>query len=549
MSDLEDINATRERATALYTFLKEFTELHSKTTRTVDQYEQILWFSDVPREPECECAAWHRGEDGDRGEVWLAIRQPRLTPVPRPPAELEPWLIRDQIKDSAIEIPDLREEISVPIQDESGEQHFERRVVADWPNIKVSWERYVEDQWWPWAEAHRRAQSVQRVYTQLFSIYQKQQRLGEQYEVVLGLGLLSWRTPDHHEVLRHLVTASASVSFDAARGIMTIGPAGEGAKPQIEQDMLDPTHRPDPEELRALESQVGEVGEQLWDPTRINAILAGWVRSASPKGIYDENLSPLEMALPDPKVNFAPALILRKRTDRSYLKAFEEIIRQLKEGAEIPPGLGRFVTGTDDSETSGDQDRSNPSTAGELYFPLEWNDAQRQIVDRLSRHQGVLVQGPPGTGKSHTIVNLICHLLASGERVLVTSHTARALKVLQRFIRDRVPGYLPPDRCASWRRPRCTSGNGGLGSGNHTTSQSLGHECQPSEESPISRHSLKKPTGRRPAFCRSCARFVKGRLMSILPDSAPTKVLYRRSARDFDGKKICVRLAPRPPHR
>ena len=43
--------------------------------------------------------------------------------------------------------------------------------------------------WWPWAEADRRVQAIQRVYTQLFSIYQKQQRLGEQYEVVLGLGL------------------------------------------------------------------------------------------------------------------------------------------------------------------------------------------------------------------------------------------------------------------------------------------------------------------------------------------------------------------------
>src|SRR5205814_7717482 len=41
----------------------------------------------------------------------------------------------------------------------------------------------------------------------------------------------------------------------------------------------------------------------------------------------------------------------------------------------------------------------------------------------------------PGTGKSHTIANLICHLLAKGKRVLVTSQTPRALKVLQEKIR------------------------------------------------------------------------------------------------------------------
>ena len=40
------------------------------------------------------------------------------------------------------------------------------------------------------------------------------------------------------------------------------------------------------------------------------------------------------------------------------------------------------------------------------------------------------MQGPPGTGKSHTIANLICHLLATGQRILVTAKTPRALKVL-----------------------------------------------------------------------------------------------------------------------
>ncbi len=53
------------------------------------------------------------------------------------------------------------------------------------------------------------------------------------------------------------------------------------------------------------------------------------------------------------------------------------------------------------------------------------------------------MQGPPGTGKSHTIVNLICHALATGKRLLVTSHAVRALKVLQRMIRERAPDLAP----------------------------------------------------------------------------------------------------------
>ncbi|TAK31280.1 MAG: hypothetical protein EPO21_17415 [Chloroflexota bacterium] len=445
MPELQDMDVTRARAVALYTFLKEFTELRTKTVRSVDQYDQVLWFSDVPEQPGCDCAARHRGRDEENGEVWLEIHQPRLVSAPKPPAELEPWLVREQITDSSIEMPELRDEIELPIQDESGEKRFERRAIRDWLDIKESWGRYVEARWWPWAEADRRAQSVQRAYTQLFSIYQKQQRLGEQYEVVLGLGLLSWRTSDGQEIRRHLVAARANVAFDAARSIMTVRPAGEGAQPLLEQDMLNPELRPDPEQLRAFETQLAEVSSQLWDPAFMDAILAGWVHSVSPRGIYDEGLSRPDKILSDPQVHLAPALILRRRTERSYLRAFDEIIRQLESGASIPPGVSRFVTITEDPVHSRDQqDPPSASTsADDMYFPLESNEAQRQILARLASHQGVLVQGPPGTGKSHTIVNLICHLLASGQRILVTSHTARALKVLQRFIREKLPEISP----------------------------------------------------------------------------------------------------------
>src|SRR5204863_2467774 len=71
----------------------------------------------------------------------------------------------------------------------------------------------------------------------------------------------------------------------------------------------------------------------------------------------------------------------------------------------------------------------------DVYFPLPANREQRRIVEAISRRRGVLVQGPPGTGKSHTIANLVCHLLASGKRVLVTSHAPRALRILK----DKIP--------------------------------------------------------------------------------------------------------------
>ena len=68
-------------------------------------------------------------------------------------------------------------------------------------------------------------------------------------------------------------------------------------------------------------------------------------------------------------------------------------------------------------------------------MPLPTNPEQEQVATRLAQHRGVTVQGPPGTGKTHTIANLISHLVGHGKRVLVTSQKEQAL--------ERAPGQDP----------------------------------------------------------------------------------------------------------
>ncbi len=427
-----------EGAIALYTFLKEFVQLRTRTVRDVSQYEQVIWAVDVPREPGCDSIAWHREEPEAPDEVWLEIRKPRLTRPPEPPELARDWVRPGQLDDSSLDLPELYE----TILGESPENPPLRR--EDHPEVEAAWDTYIADRWWHWAEQDRREQAVQGVYTELFSMFQRQQRLGENFEIVFGFGYLSWNSPDGQTVGRHLAVARVSVAFDTTSGTLTVTPAGEGARPSLEQDMLDPQYRPDPELLSSIEETLDGIGDSLWAAGPIDGLLKSWVHSVSPEGEYSDELERVASAGDNPIVHFAPALILRRRSERSFLRAFEDIITQLEAGEPVPEGVSRFIS------VSGDQDRDslvhqggNGARAGETFFPLPANDAQQRIVERLVENQGVLVQGPPGTGKSHTIVNLICHSLAKGERVLVTSHAVRALKVLQRMIRERVPDLAP----------------------------------------------------------------------------------------------------------
>ena len=208
--------------------------------------------------------------------------------------------------------------------------------------------------------------------------------------------------------------------------------------------MLDPQYRPDPQVLNSIEGDLEGLGDSLWDVGPLDDLLNSWVNSIAAIGEYSAALSPPEHADQKPNVHLAPALILRQRTERSYIRAFEEIITQLDAGEPVPEGVSRFISVSDDQRSTGFPNGSgNGHGPIETFFPLPANEAQRQIVERLTTNQGVLVQGPPGTGKSHTIVNLICHALATGERILVTSHAVRALKVLRNMIVERAPDIAP----------------------------------------------------------------------------------------------------------
>jgi very-short-patch-repair endonuclease len=441
-----ELDPSSERAVRLFQYLKELSVLRTRTIRSIDSYESVLWFSDVPHEPECFAASWFQEVGDYEGDEWLVIHKPLpLQDCPDIPEELLPWVDQQQLKDSS-ENPELRPEIELAgVEDTSRDDAIgdpQTLSLSDHPEIVAQWEDYLHLAWKPWAAEDQRRRRIQSVYSQLFSIYQRQQRLGEQYEVVLGLGLLGWRTPAGQVVRRHLLTAQTGITFDPISGKITVGPAGEGAQLTIEQDMLEATEQPDAAEAASITRHVKAIGEDIWHKSELDAVLAAWVHAVSAQGHYEHSDDPAFAIAGVPVVRLAPAVILRKRNERSLLRMFQDIIELLEEGNDLPPGVRRLVEVVDDANFNSESGSDDNATASdtEIYFPLPANDEQRDIISRLQTRQGVLVQGPPGTGKSHTIANLICHLLATGKRVLVTSHTPRALKVL----RDKIPSEIAP---------------------------------------------------------------------------------------------------------
>ncbi len=508
----------------LFRFLAEVKKLSSPTIRDYDNYDQIIWVSDIPREKGCFTKAWELiGQPADTSaDNWVEIAKPNLTAppelpdsldlfvveqewrnsvteqpslievsreqlirhflpdediepefeshsindhedvfaayveyvdsqwsvwakqkstnetdqsCPEPPEILRPWLDDEQLQDRALEEPPLKEEISVEIDTKFREAK---------QKLEDDWQHYLDNKWHPWAEQDRKLQKIQTIYNQLYSAYQRRQKLGEQYEVVMGFGLLSWLSPQSGRVRRHVLTTEASIEFDARNGVIAVHAAPNGSVIAVEDDMLHSEERPQPSEKSFIDQQLKEAAGEFWDQAIITSLATSFVNALQDKdstglkndGKYEQDLERPATTSATPVIHLAPAIILRKRSQRGFIRLLKEIEAAIDAGGAIPDGIKVIVNhATDDpARVHGEGEQSQTTrafTQQEVYFPLPANKEQMQIVNYLDRGKGVRVQGPPGTGKSHTITNLICHLLATGQRVLVTSETERALRSLR----------------------------------------------------------------------------------------------------------------------
>jgi very-short-patch-repair endonuclease len=307
----------------------------------------------------------------------------------------------------------------------------------------------ADDVWFE-VQQNRRSDAVKKIYTDLFRMYQEQQKLGEQYELVLCFGLLTWKTAGNQNIRRHLIASRVSLTFDADAKKFTVRQAGDADQIPIEFDMLDmldieaqPKNVPEP-----VRDRLEAIDGDLWNRKKIDAAFTSIIHSLAGDGqgeYYPDRLaSEQSPATRTPVIEYAPALILRKRSMRSLEQLLSTIKTQIEEKQTtetIPDEFLRLCESLPGKNNEQERETTVPKTTpNEIFFPLPANEAQRRIISSLENQKGVIVQGPPGTGKSHTVANLICHLLADGKRVLVTAKTARALQVLH----DKLPENIRP---------------------------------------------------------------------------------------------------------
>ncbi|MFJ9173875.1 AAA domain-containing protein [Streptomyces sp. NPDC102360] len=445
--------ADAARVRQIFRFLAEAEESKARPVRTLDGAAGTVWFEELP---ELDGVEVMLDESLATDEpAWLTVARPQREEPPHPETPLGPWVDETRIRDFAQthaphlrrrvepEYPDWSEGIPLEKSYHELDEHPKREKIE---KLYAAWQQ----KWLAWAEQRRAIDPLVKLYDRLHKMHEDAANLGEAYELVLGLGRLTWQTNGGQRVERHLITHRATLQLDPATGTLTAAPDPTGVGLELEEGMLEGAqHVPGPVREQIIE--VLEGASDVTDPQHLEALhtaLRSWANAAHSASSYSPAVDRVKPRTLDvPQVGLTPALVLRERNRRSTMDALKAIARQIDAGT--PPtellahiaGRGGAATAADRAAAEGD---GVSAGGGEMYFALPANEEQRTIAERLRGNRLVVVQGPPGTGKTHTIANLVTDLLAQGKRVLITSHTSRALRVL----RDKLPESVR-DLCVS----------------------------------------------------------------------------------------------------
>jgi len=331
-----------------------------------------------------------------------------------------------------------------PVREQELEERFDEDLARP-----ATFETYLNTQWSLWADRTLPVFKANEFYDQLFSLQQRLSVEGDRWEIIWGHLFLNWQHSPGETIYHPLLLTPVSLEFDPEKRIITLAPS---EPTRFDLECLRELDYNFKDTLLTLARRINgsEDPQNPWSNNAargLSATISGYLSSKaeSETNLYTDK--PVSKPSPSskPTISNAPIIFVRERVRHFWIEDARKVASAIGEGAEIPPFIHAAVSDPEKDPprsftwSTQPRDNSRPSPDdqtvedhdGELYFPLLHNDQQKEIWERLRDQFGVLVQGPPGTGKSHTIANIICDQLARGKKILVTSQTENALRVLR----------------------------------------------------------------------------------------------------------------------
>jgi len=434
------------RVRQLYQFLKEANQIQIRPVRCLEDQPKVIRLTNLPDHPSVQLVRPIRVSVAQEvPDALLRVKRPDLTRCPEQPGSLVGWVQSgwDDPKNNAIRTESLNRI----------DQHG-ATVTEQFADVRT---RVTDFQEWKkrrdaWAAPERIARQAMGIFEVLYSLHSTLEKDGEGLELMAADGRLLWRAESEREgivVIDHpILLKRVELRFDP-KGTPEFTVHETEREAEIYSglflDLKGVVHA----SIRSRKGELEDAGYHPLGHEDTEAFLKAFIQSVSPLAGQFLDHPPVDGPTREPRLYRDMVLLLRKR-NMGLVNAVDGIIDDLETQFAFPPALAQITGTVPEWETlaltQDGQTEAVPAEFGtsidedEILLAKEANAEQVQIIQRLQRSGSVIVQGPPGTGKTHTIGNLIGHLLSQGKSILVTAQTAKALRV----VRDKVPQMLQP---------------------------------------------------------------------------------------------------------
>ncbi len=287
--------------------------------------------------------------------------------------------------------------------------------------------------WYSWSNHARFVVENNRIYRELFFLHQDFLSSGNLLDLACTHYLLSGIYDTINEC-QPLIYSILQVSFDAQQDAFTLSPQPNGLK--INTALLQKISTNPYNNLQKVEEILKKANLFVAETRHhvlkeLSSLLPPTVQILDASHFTpNEILGNEKLAIYETELFFTEDKIIKK-----WQRDYEQLLSYLKNGGAVPDTV-RHLT---EEEPYWPPLHPQKVSDQDIFFPLNSNSEQREIVEKLQNYPLVVMQGPPGTGKSHNLVNLLAHLIANGKTALVTSHTGKAVSVIDRMLIQGLP--------------------------------------------------------------------------------------------------------------
>jgi len=405
------------------------------------------WLNEIPGNRLLKCLFHPNASENKYGLKLEKPKEPIVPKFPDLPDNLKIWVDKDSLINNR---PLLSDSIVVNDKEILLKNHsevleeFECYIEFSYYDDLFEYNAYLT----PYEEEYKKYDEINEIYNFFLNIYNKINKRGNDYELVIGLGLLDVnKSLTHSRIFRHIITLKTSIELEVSGDSPTILLSlNFEHDTKIETDFFLDLNIFDVNNVVKAEKSL----ENFFNENNINSIL----KKIDSKGIdlnalkfkieeiirefannlgadYADEVVKPNIHSEKQNISFSPALILRKKDKGSSILLYKHLIKNIEYIVEDNiDSLNDLLEINEDDERKYVENERGKIFQNNYYLE-GYNKEQISLLEHAKYSNKALVQVRNSQGEYHSVASIICHLLVISKKILISAYISEVLEVFR----------------------------------------------------------------------------------------------------------------------